>query len=199
MKISRTDFEIIKRGVIFLVLSLIVFGIGYGTTNWFANKKQQDLLTVQSNLNQARERYSQSRDEGESLRTTLPIYQSLTQHGFIGEEQRLNWIETIGQIRSARMFYDIEYKIEAQQAYTLEPAQEIYSVFASPMAIQFDLLHEDDLLNFLDDLQSKAKGIFILKECEIQRKEDAGVSSKETLAKLKANCTLNWVSVKEKA
>lgn len=198
MKISAADFDIVRRGLIFLALSVLVFGIGYGTTNWFAKKKQQELITAQTNLNQVKERYAQSRDEGQELRTALPLYESLFQRGFIGEEQRLNWIETISQIRSSRIFYDIEYKIEAQQPYNLEPAPELFSVFASPMTIQFDLLHEEDLLNFLNDLQNKAKGMFVLTECTVERKEDANIDSKTTPAKLKSSCNMNWISIKDK-
>jgi hypothetical protein len=199
MKITKSDFELIKRGVIFLAVAILVAGIGYGTTGWFTKKKLQELTTAKSNLSQTRSRYAQSRDEGEELRRDLPVYQSLFDHGFIGEEQRLNWIETISQIRSARTFYDIEYKIEAQQPYTLEPVPELFSVFASPMTIQFDLLHEEDLLNFMEDLKNKAKGVFIVKECEMDRKEETQLDSKTTLAKLKSTCNLSWISLKEKS
>ena len=63
----------------------------------------------------------------------------------------------------------------------------------SKMKLQMDLLHEGDLLNFLNDL--KRKGFYTVQECKVKR---AGAESESAHLPLAAECFIYWLTLGER-
>ena len=73
---------------IVIVGLLVTYADQYRTENEAILQKQQNLL------NQARQKFQSSGLEKETITQYLPIYNDLLASGFVGEEQRIEWIET---------------------------------------------------------------------------------------------------------
>jgi hypothetical protein len=127
-------------------------------------------------------------------------YEEMLAHGVIGPERRLDWVERIAQIKEARQLIDVQYELAPQTAATAEavPAPASaggYEFMASAMKLQMALLHEEDLLGFLDDLAVSVPAFLHVRNCNVERvaadAEAAGV------ARLKADCSLDWITLRE--
>ena len=66
----------------------------------------------------------------------------------------------------------------------------------SGMTLQLDLLHEGQLINFLDVLSKEMKGRFLLDHCSIDR--SGTVTDTNPVAQLKAECAGGWLTLKNR-
>jgi len=64
------------------------------------------------------------------------------------------------------------------------------------MTLDFSLLHEGQLLNFLDTLSKEAKGMYLLESCTLTRNDF--VRQLRFIPNLQAKCTLGWITLNEK-
>jgi len=68
-----------------------------------------------------------------------------------------------------------------------------YNWFNSPLRLQLRLVHEGDLLNFLDRLQHEGKALVIVRNCKLAL-PPATASDHETNAALNGDCELDWLT-----
>ena len=64
------------------------------------------------------------------------------------------------------------------------------------MKLNLDMLHEGDLISLLDGLHEQAAP-FIVRDCEISRPIGAVANSKNVVANLKANCEIDWLTLRD--
>ena len=123
----------------------------------------------------------------------------MTKQGRIGDEQRLNWIETLRQVAARIKLPSLQYEIRAQREY--EPDFPIetgrFSVFVSEMTLNVGLFHEEDLPRMLDELGRRAAGMFTVAGCSVLPIQDS-FQSNPTKPNLEAQCQLRWFVVKVK-
>lgn len=128
-------------------------------------------------------------------------YRQMIANGHLGPERRLEWIERIAAIKAERRLLDLRYEFSAQKALdaTAAPVGASASGFefmSSTMKLRMDLLHEDDLLGFLDDLASGVSALLRARACTLERL--AAEPGGGTAAQLRADCTIDWITLKEK-
>jgi hypothetical protein len=151
-----------------------------------------DRQAVQNKLSRATE-------EEREIREKLVDYRRLLARGVIGDEQRLDWVETIGQIKTDRKLFEIKYQVEPQRnlelpGLTQNPEVEFR---VSPLKVEMQLLHEGDLLVFLDDLARNLKSHVLVRECSMQRLDRSTVE-KGVVPRLRASCTIDLVTIRDK-
>ena len=187
------EFALIRRPAAMFAAVLIL-----GTAALLASRarlaaSEELLQQAQRARAAAYERYSQVGDEQRDLRDYQAPYAMLQSRGLIGAEARLEWIETIRQIREQRQLLPLTYEIAPQQPFRLDgaPTMGDYQLRGSRMALHMDLLHEGDLFNFLDDL--KSRHFVAVQDCALKR----AAPSQGTLVAptLSANCTLHWITL----
>ncbi len=122
-------------------------------------------------------------------------YQDMLAHGYIGPERRLDWVERIAQIKEARRLVDVQYELAPQTAADGLPAGG-YELKASAMKLQMALLHEDDLLGFLDDLAATVPAILRVRACTVERSTATTAAGGD--APLKADCSIDWITLRER-
>ena len=90
----------------------------------------------------------------------LGAYQQLQKQGFAGEEQRINWLDALRLTNQQADLFGVDYDIGTQKAYpfaaALNPGP--IQLRESVMRLRFRLLHEEDLLRFLDLLVAPGRG-----------------------------------------
>ena len=164
-----------------------------------AETAHRQLAAQQGDL---RTRISRAREEEADLRDRIALFNQLRARGIIGQEERLDWVEQIARIKAKRRLLDLQYELSPQHAVddtllSAGPTAGEYEFMASTMKLKMTLLHEDDLLGFLDDLRSAVHARLLVRECTIDRsvpsQDPSGLAGQ-----LRAACTIEWITLREK-
>jgi hypothetical protein len=197
MIFTPLDWKTLRNPILALGFTLVIFGLLAYYSNDYQQQQANALIEEQANLNKARQQYLSSGHEKETITRYLPIYQSLVKDGFIGEEQRIEWIETLRTIHQNAKLFGIEYDIGEQSrvkpAY-LEGSSNVH-LQRSTMRISLGLLHEGDLLALLKGLQENSKN-FIVKSCEIQRQNNE-INLTNINENMTAKCDVDWFTIRD--
>ncbi len=159
----------------------------------------REMADARAALAQGHARLAHLADEGRELRERLPVYRRLVESGVVGAERRLDWIETIGRIRTQRGLPELRYRIEPRtllRSLGGQPAP--IDVYASALHLQLALLHEGDLLHFLADLRESRGALHAPRQCQIRRvaAPDAG---RGKAPQLEADCRIDLITIVDRA
>ena len=110
--------------------------------------------------------------------------------------------QEIARLKAGRKLLALEYEIQPQAPAGIElmPAGASagpYQVMGSRMRLSMSLLHEDDLLGFLDDLQDRVHALLYVRRCSIDRRTGSKLTNGMT-PQLSAECEIDWITLKEK-
>ncbi|MCX7151057.1 MAG: hypothetical protein NT115_00650, partial [Proteobacteria bacterium] len=153
MSIGHDDF---KRLRVPIALCLVLIAAGAAALASAENaieRAEKEQVAVRTAKLAAQDRVAKATDEEREIRENLAQFQRLVEWGIIGEEKRLDWVESIAQIRQQRKLFKVNYDLEAQKVLDypgVMPAGNV-EFMASRLKVDIPLLHENDLLNFLAD------------------------------------------------
>jgi hypothetical protein len=148
----------------------------------------------------AQERVSKVSEEEREIRESLIFYQRMQRQGMIGQENRLDWIDSIARIKSQRKLFEIKYSIEPQKAldYPGIVATKTSEFVVSRVKLEMLLLHEEDLLNFLADLRATGRFHVSVRHCSVSRLERGAVTAGQALLpRLRSECQIDLITVDE--
>lgn len=156
---------------------------------------QEEMKQAQGRRNDAAAKLRQAEDDKRTVREYQEAYRALRSVGLYGQERRLEWIEQIRNIQQQHHLFPIKYQIFAQQPVKVDAVLlgDELTLRASKMRWQMDLLHELDLLDFLDELR-RLGGYYSTQECTLKRINDA-----QSGAMLSAECSLYWLTLSGRA
>lgn len=197
MNMTKQDWVKLRFPLIFLGLALILVTLFVA----YADNRKVEALQArdiqQGKLNQARQRFQTSGVEKETIIKYLPMYQELIDDGFIGEERRIEWVDSLRNIHQENKLFGINYSIATQEEY--KPAFALvvgpFSLHRSVMKLELAMLHEGDLLTLVKALDEDQTTPFILRDCEITR--TGSVISSNLTPNMRANCELDWLTIRE--
>ncbi|MFN7087127.1 MAG: hypothetical protein ACK4N4_10955 [Burkholderiales bacterium] len=193
---NATDIKALRTPLLVLacVVSVAIGAVYY--SHVLLGQSQQQLRSQTLRLNDARSRLQRSGDEKEIIVNYLGRYQRLMQLGFVGNEQRINWLDGLRLANQRTDLFGIEYQIGVQQPYhhATEANPASLALLQSSMKLRFRLLHEEDLMRFFNHLSQLEVGIFSLNECDLQRINTDGAIRFQP--NLQAECELSWITVK---
>lgn len=150
---------------------------------------------------EAATRLSKARDEAQEILDKTETYKALRNRGIIGQEHRLEWVEQLKNIQKERRLIDLQYEIAPQKPLEGEAARTgsgTYEVMTSPMKAQLQLLHEEDLLRFVEDLTQKVQAHIRVRRCLITRGPPSAGSNNGPAPQLSANCDIDWITLRER-
>ena len=133
-----------------------------------------------------------ARNEEQELLEKYSRYEGIVKNGYIGSERRLDWIEQIRKIKNTRKLLDVIYELDPQTVLDGTNASG-FDFMVSNMHLQLQLLHEEDLLNFLADLRDGMRAYTSVKSCNVTRLTRAASS-----VQLAADCSIDWVTLRER-
>jgi hypothetical protein len=142
-------------------------------------------------------RLASANEEEREIKANLQQYQALAARGIIGEEKRLDWVDTITAIKNERRLFNISYSIEPQKELDYPgfgPGGGV-NFMASRVKMEIQLLHEEDLLNFIDDLTRRGKSYLSARSCDVQR-SDRGGSGTTLAPRLQAACVFDLITIR---
>ncbi len=207
MKFSNTDFRLIRWNVTVLAISVVLSIFIFYLSDQFAEHAQNESRLAQKQINDARNSLSTALQDKETLAAYFSDYTILEEDKIIGDDHRLDWMEGLDKLRQQNIVIDFNYSISPQISYIPQPAIDSgsYEIHYSEMRLQFDLLHEGQLLRFLNELQKQVKGHFQLENCAMHRADTNVDNSEEDVnhtlesrVNLKGECKGGWITLKNR-
>lgn len=195
MKLVSAD---IPRLQFSLLAAVLMMAVGAGAIYISHDLNRAAVLertAAQSERNDLDGKLKRVRSEENEIKLKSAIFNTLQTQGVIGEEQRLEWVELLKAIRDKRRLIDLQYEIAPQRPLDTG-AGSGFAFFASTMKVQLQLLHEEDLTRFIDDLRRNAQALIQVKSCTVSRLPLSSAAS-ETRAHLQADCIIDWVTLRE--
>lgn len=195
----QEELPLIRRALLTLGATLAVSATLVGTSQLALSQARDTMNQALAQRSAAIGRNAQAEtDKREALDYQAKFVQ-LRQQGFVGEEQRLDWTEQIRRIRDNLQLLPITYEIAAQRPVAIA-AEGVttgdYELRSSRMTLKMELLHEMDLLNFLDVL--KRQGRYATQSCTVERDRAANIPGPLS-PRLLAECELVWLTLGEPA
>jgi len=201
MKLDAKDLKRLQWAIAFLVIMAVVGGISVWTALQLkggAEKTHREATAARKDI---QTRLARARDEEQELRDKIVRFQALKDRGYIGPEQRLDWVEAIARIKTARRISKLDFEFAPQRpvdASILPGGASAggFDIMASQMRLQIQVLHEGELLAFLADLRNTVQALLQVRSCAIERIALNG-TQRANNAQLKAECKLEWITLRE--
>ena len=196
MSISQKDLHILRLPLMIFAIVLILSASSVTFTHIMSAQATSALEQQQRALSQAQSRFRKSGEERAIIIRHLPAYRLLEQQGFIGAEQRINWLDAIRLTNQELKMFGADYQIGIQQPYLPAPGMDsgTFQLHQSTMKLSFKLLHEGDLMHFFNRLAQLKAAFFTLDECEMQRLASTAIALHYQPA-IQASCQLNWITI----
>ncbi|MGB8434645.1 MAG: hypothetical protein WCE38_10330 [Burkholderiales bacterium] len=184
-----------------LLIAIVLAGIGIAVvivSKQFLDQSRAQHKSSLADRQSIQSKLSRATEEEREIREKLVDYRRLLARGVIGDEPRLDWVETIGQIKNDHKLSEIKYQIEPQRTLELPgitPSSEV-ALRVSALKVEMQLLHEGDLLVFIDELRSKLKAHVLVRSCAVKRLDsgqDRGIAPR-----LRADCVIDLVTIRDK-
>lgn len=196
---TRQDLEALRVPLIALAITLIAAaGVVYFSGSVLESKRH--LLTQrEGELRQARLRIQNAGEEREMIAQYLAGYQQLARAGFVGDEQRINWLDSLRIANEEAHIFGVEYDISAQRPYAYAGEFKLgqLALQESFMHLRFRLLHEEDLPRFFNALTRRGGGFYTIDQCTMRRiKPGEAEKILQAQPNLTAECDVRWLTVK---
>ena len=205
MTLDAKDLKRLQWAIAFLVIMSLVGGGAVWTTEQMKKSSNKALLDATAARKDIQAKLAQARDEQQELTEKLNRFQALKARGYIGPERRLDWIDAIARIKAARRIFKLDYEFAPQRPVDASilpggAAAGGFEIMSSQMRLHMQLLHEGELLAFLSDLttelRSSVEALVLVRSCTTERLAP-GSTDRGSKAQLKADCTLEWITLKE--
>ena len=208
MKFSSSDLKLMQWNIAAIFASALLSGIILYASGQYTEHSQKDFHATNQQMRDARNQLSNARLDHEYLAAYSEEYAVLESRKIIGDEHRLDWMEGLDQLRHQNLVADFTYTIAPQQVYAPQPALDSgnFDINYSEMQLQFDLVHEQQLLNFFDAQRSQITGHYLLDSCKFARaspvaardEDEEDVTRPTTAINLKADCSGGWITLKNR-
>ena len=196
MKLRASDFRKMQTSVALFVAMIAIAAAGA----YFAYASDKNTIrtrvTAQAQRDEAVGKLRRVRSEEAEIKRKSALFQQIQARGIIGEEQRLEWIELLKEIRDKRQLISLRYEIEPQRVLD-DSTSTAYRYYASLMKVQIKLLHEEDLTRFLADIRGQAKALIQIRSCSLSRQTPAETTPSSAQPNLSAECRIDWITLRE--
>lgn len=194
MKLTERD---LPKLALPIVITLALCGTA-GLMAWWTQNDAEQAGRERHRAAEAKSRIDmrlrQFHSEELDLKTRLQTLQTMQASGMLGDEKRLDWMEQLRNTQRELRLPGIKYEF-AMQAPLNGSAPNAPAWFNSPLRLQLRLLHEGDLLNFLDRIQQEARALVIVRSCKLAPLSATG-ERRYNAAPLAAECEMDWLTAR---
>ncbi len=183
----------LKTSILLLLAALLLSAAGLFWNHKQDTQARAAVFHQQAALNAAHARQQQGQTEARLIAQHLDAYRALIARGFVGEENRLAWIEAVHLANQDARLYGLTYTLSPRAAAPATLAGGL-PLKQTRMVLKMALLVETDLPRFLDALRARAPGVFRVSECRLARITEAPPQPVNR-PELDAECELLWFTV----
>lgn len=178
-----------------LAMVVAVGAVAVGYADSMVNEAERALDLKRQALSTAQRKHANAGLEKDILQRFRDTYAALEKVGFVGAEQRINWVDGLRIANRESNLFGVEYQIGQQEAFSgaLDSGATELSMRQSIMRVKFPLLHEGDLMPFFRALAQQRSGVFVMNACELTRVSPSGALQAQP--NLNAECELAWITV----
>lgn len=202
MKLTKTDFTILRWSIFAICASVAISAAIVYVSNEYTTTTQKELRKAEKMRNESRKHLAAANEDRDNMSIYADEYGMLISRKIVGDDLRLDWIEGMEKLRQKNIVSDFRYNIAPQNKYVAKPLIDSgnLNINYSEMKLQFDLLHERQLVDFFTALPKTIQGWYQLAGCTLNRVSDtqAGPANSST-TNLKAECTGGWITLKSRS
>lgn len=198
MKHDFIDWGVMRGALILVTLAMVICGSLIGGSLYFKKKMDQEFRRNNAVFQSNSHRYLAVDEEEKLIREYYPRFIDLYNYGEIGQERRLDWIETLRSAGVEIKLPSLSYTIESQKTFAPKFTVNMgrYRLYKSDMSLKMQLLHEGDLFRILSELDSKAKGLYRVSNCKLNNNIKGTLTDAPDAANVSADCLLEWFTLK---
>jgi hypothetical protein len=197
MKLGASDLKRLSLPMAVGVALALAGAACYFAADNYLQETKKLATAASARRAEVQARLASANEEEREIKASLQQYQALAARGILGEEKRLDWIDTITAIKNERRLFSIGYSIEPQKQldYPGFAAGGGVNFVVSRVKIEMQLLHEEDLLNFIDDLAKRGRSYLSVRSCDLQR-SDRGGGGPALAPRLQATCVFDLITIR---
>lgn len=195
--LTKEDYLMIKWQIVLAIFGIILAAGIFLGVDYLAEESSRELRIAQSDFDAARSRVDLIEEEEDTIIEYIGRYQSLDQAGSIDDEDRLQMLERVADIRANNNLWPVSNNILEQHSINLtyppdirEPGAPI-ALRSSIIGIELPLLHENDLIRLLDGILS-SPGLYQTKECNITMQNPGTTNFIVLSQNFQAKCEIYW-------
>ena len=195
---SNIEFSMVRNALIILVVSIAIAALMIWFSYYFRGEMFTEYTKHKMEFQSISQRYLAVDQEEKNIRDFYPSYSALHDLGIIGREHRLNWIETLRNSGQEIQIPSVAYQISSQSEYDnhFPVTQGSFKIYVSSMDLNLQLLHEGDLVNLMQKLNDNANGMYSIRSCELDRKNEV-IKRTTNTSNISAKCELEWFNIKK--
>ncbi|MEO5331120.1 MAG: hypothetical protein H7839_03790 [Magnetococcus sp. YQC-5] len=197
------EWKLLTGSVLLLLFSLVVDAAMIMGGIYYQDEADDNLAKLKKSIAVLRSQKQQQEDQGHILATIQPQYERLRQQGLVGPEPRMSWVEALKDAEKVlQLPGPIHFKLEPSRPYVPPfplPTNKDFQLFASRMEVTVGLLHEGDLLEWIEFMEQKQVGLFHFKQCKLQGvgKELQEEQKLKVGINLQGFCVMDWFNLRE--
>ncbi len=190
---TRPPVASLKSAILLLLAAVVLSATGIFWSHAQDTEARADLQRQQAALDAAHARQQQGQTQARLIAQHLDAYRALIEQGFVGEENRLAWIEAVHLANQDARLYGLNYTLSPRTAAPAALAGGL-PLNQTRMTVKMPVLVETDLPRFLDALRARAPGLFRVDTCRLARITDTPPQPVNR-PELDAECELLWFTV----
>ncbi len=201
MKLTITDIPLLRWSILTACLSILISTTIIYSSSAYTSNAQENLNKARKLRNDARTRLTAAHEDRDNMSIYSSEYGILVNRKIIGDEQRLDWIEGMERLRQKNLVWNFRFNIAPQKKYSQKSQIDSgsFDILYSEMGLQFDLLHEAQLVDFFAALPKHVQGWYQLEGCTLMRSGTTQVNSSiSSKPQLSADCTGGWITLKNR-
>lgn len=181
-----------------LVLVLAGFASGGG---WFASHSLR--VDASDELDRLRAAVTRTRDElaraqaGAQAHSGYAVrFENLGERGLLAGEDRLGWVEQMQDFGLTPGLDRLQYELAPRRTIDLAPLYDLgpYSLTATGIELNVDLLHEGDLMALFEMLRVRHGGLVMPQQCTMERLAASGAMLRLS-PRIALHCRLVWLAI----
>ncbi|MDX8400982.1 MAG: hypothetical protein R8K20_12155 [Gallionellaceae bacterium] len=196
MMFNKSDLTHLKGSLFIFAFSLLVCGSTIWLCKTYRSHSAAQLQDAQKQVTQAQNKLTRAQNDLDNFSSYASEYASLIERKIVAQERRLDWMEELEKQQHHVLL--LKYTIAPQQPYVLKPTRDIgnLEIHLSSIDMQMNLLHETQLMSFIEALHSA--GWFMIERCTLERADTATETELTAGVQLKADCTGGWITIKHR-
>lgn len=194
MKRPEVDLRpLIGPGIASLLALALLVATWVVAGDWLQTRSD-DFRRARSELAQAANRYRNASDDQQVYEEYAARFRQMRASGWIGEEQRLGWIEALQQINADLKLPTLRYDIGEQTLVEPSGPSTHLELHRTPMTLNLGALHEGDVIELLERLQAEGQGLMSVERCSLARNGER-VRLDADAANVRIECSLDWYTL----
>lgn len=197
---KKADYWLIKWPLLSLLLGLCLVSGLYLGLNSLDTAAAAELRQARNELNEVRDSVAKIEEEESTIIEYIGRYEQLAEDGVVAEEDRLEFQETMAELRTEFSLFPVTLSFAVQTALPLEYSDDVDDpgrpiiLHSSLVDISMPLLHEDDLSRLLSALLARP-GLLQPLTCSLSANRRPTAGYIYLSQHFEAACSLQWYTL----